>query len=302
VSEVAVSFVRKLKTNQRSRVHIYDAVTRTDQILFETQDLLLEAPNWHKDGYLIFNGDGVLWKLGVNAPNVFERISIQGIPELNNDHVLSPDHQTIYMSAYDDWQIYRAPVAGGVAEQVSPGAEHTLYFLHGVSLDESELAYVNIRRDAEPAFGSGRIHLLNLKTGEDRTLVGGNGAEDGSEYSADGRWVYFNTEHFSSKPGHAQIARVRQDGSDLEQLTFDERVNWFPHQSLDGKCWVYLSYPEGTEGHPADLPVELRLVLGGDWLNPKRVNGFHGGQGTINVNSWNPRKSQFAYVSYPISQ
>ena len=95
---------------------------------------------------------------------------------------------------------------------------------------------------------------------------------------------------------------MRQDGSGLEQLTFDERVNWFPHQSLDGKYWVYLSYPEGTEGHPADLPVELRLVLGEEWLNPERVNGFQGGQGTINVNSWNPLKSQFAYVSYPISQ
>lgn len=294
-----MSFVRKLKSNQLSRVHIYDADSGTDRILFETDELLLEATNWHTDGYLIFNGDGVLWKLDVEKPMRLERISIQGIPELNNDHVLSPDHQNIYMSAYEDWQIYKAPVAGGIAERVSPGAEHTLYFLHGVSPDEAELAYVNIRSDAEEVFGSGRIHLLDLKTGDDRTLVGGNGPEDGSEYSVDGHWVYFNTEHFSSKPGHAQIARVRRDGSGLEQLTFDERVNWFPHQSQDGKYWVYLSYPEGTEGHPADLPVELRLIGGEDWSNPKRVNGFQGGQGTINVNSWSPKKAEFAYLSYP---
>ncbi len=297
-----MSFVRKLKPNQISRVHVYDAVSGENRILFETDERLLEAPNWHKDGYLIFNGDGVLWKLGIDYPDNIERISIQGIPELNNDHVLSPDHRTIYMSAYDDWQIYKAPVIGGKAERVSPAAEQTLYFLHGVSPDESELAYVNIRLDAEPAFGSGRIHILDLITGTDRTLINGNGPEDGSEYSADGQWVYFNTEHFSSKPGHAQIARARRDGSGLEQLTFDERVNWFPHQSLDGKYWVYLSYPEGTEGHPADLPVELRIVLGEDWLNPKQVNIFQGGQGTINVNSWNPASPQFAYVSYPIAE
>ena len=33
--------------------------------------------------------------------------------------------------------------------------------------------------------------------------------------------------------GHAQIARLRPDGTQLQQLTFDERVNWFPHISPD---------------------------------------------------------------------
>jgi hypothetical protein len=61
---------------------------------------------------------------------------------------------------------------------------------------------------------------------------------------------------------------------------------------------VYLSYPIGTEGHPADLPVELRLVENDDWRNPKRLNGFNCGQGTINVNSWNRYRPVFAYVFY----
>lgn len=275
-------------------VHVFDASTGEDKVVYETSDCLFEAPNWHQDGHLILNGDGKLWKLLPGGqPEVIE---ITGVPELNNDHVLSADHQTIYMSAYEDWQIYKAPASGGEAERVSPAAKNVLYFLHGVNQESTELAYVQIRSDAESPFSSGRIHLLDLNTGEDKALVNGNGPEDGCEYSADGQWVYFNSEHFD---GHAQICRARLDGRDFEQLTFDSRVNWFPHQSSDGKFWVYLSYPEGTRGHPADLPVELCLVENEEWLNPKRLNGFMGGQGTINVNSWHRYSPLFAYVSYP---
>lgn len=40
-------------------------------------------------------------------------INLQGVPPLNNDHVLDGAH--ILLSAYDDWQLYRAPLAAGVA-------------------------------------------------------------------------------------------------------------------------------------------------------------------------------------------
>lgn len=295
-----MSFVRKLNPNQLCQVHIFDVVSGSDQVIFSTDKILLEAPNWHKDGYLILNGDGVLWKLDVDKIQSPETISIQGVPDLNNDHVLSDSHETIYVSAYDDWQIYKAPVTGGLAQQVTPGEPGAMYFLHGVAAGETELAYVRIQLAADKPFGGGRIHLLNLETGFDRTLVDGDGAEDGCEYSVDGNWVYFNTEHFSRVNGHAQISRARRDGSGFEQLTFDDRVNWFPHQSLDGKHWVYLSYPVGTEGHPENLPVELKLVSKDDWSSATTVAKFNGGQGTINVNSWCPDSAKFAYVSYPI--
>ncbi|MEY5057991.1 MAG: hypothetical protein RI987_795, partial [Actinomycetota bacterium] len=230
-----------------------------------------------------------------------EPIEITGVPNLNNDHVLSPDHQNIYVSANDDWHIYKAPSRGGQAVKITTDVADQLHFLHGVSFDETELAYVQLRLDAEDVFNSGRIHVLNLTTGEDRVLVNGDGPEDGSEYSIDDQWIYFSTENFSSEPGHAQIGRARRDGSEFEQLTFDDRVNWFPHQSLDGQFWVYLSYPTGTIGHPADLPVELKLVRNGDWQNAETLVQLFGGQGTINVNSWSPNGNKFAYVAYPIS-
>jgi Tol biopolymer transport system component len=285
---------------QHCEVHVFDVETGIDELVYSTTEILLEAPNWHRNGHLILNGNGTLWALEPKPGAVISPINITGVPNLNNDHVLSPDHQNIYVSANDDWHIYRAPAAGGQAVQITKDVAGQLHFLHGVSFDETELAYVQLRLDAEDVFNSGRIHVLNMATGEDRVLVNGDGPEDGSEYSIDDEWIYFSTENFSSQPGHAQIARARRDGSEFEQLTFDNRVNWFPHQSLDGQFWVYLSYPTGTIGHPADLPVALKLVRNNEWKNAETVVDLFGGQGTINVNSWAPDSNKFAYVCYPL--
>ena len=91
-----------------------------------------------------------------------------------------------------------------------------------------------------------------------------------------------------------------EDGSDLERLTRSNTVDWFPHLSTDGRRAVYLSYPPGTGGHPADLWVELMVVDDDDWSAPRSVARVFGGQGTINVNSWSPDGQSFAFVDYPI--
>ncbi|MEO7224282.1 MAG: hypothetical protein ABIY37_17575, partial [Devosia sp.] len=88
-------------------------------------------------------------------------------------------------------------------------------------------------------------------------------------------------------------------GTGIEQLTHNERVNWFPHPSPDGTHYVYISYPKGTLGHPADRDVKLMLMPpDGSWH--KEIIAFFGGQGTINVNSWAPDSKRFAYVAYPV--
>lgn len=65
---------------------------------------------------------------------------------------------------------------------------------------------------------------------------------------------------------------------------------------------VYLSYPEGTEGHPANQRVELRWIRldAGAPVSqkPRILESLTGGQGTINVNSWAPDSQAFAYVRY----
>ena len=99
--------------------------------------------------------------------------------------------------------------------------------------------------------------------------------------------------------GHAQIWVMGADGAGQRRLFADDCVNWFPHPSPCGRHLLYLAYPPGTEGHPADLPVALCLCdpEGG---NRRRVREIIGGQGTINVPCWAPDGSAFAYVRYEI--
>ena len=59
---------------------------------------------------------------------------------------------------------------------------------------------------------SAEIFTINADGTGYRQITSGGAPADGPEYSPDGKWLYFNTEAFS---GHAQIARMRPDGSEL---------------------------------------------------------------------------------------
>lgn len=189
------------------------------------------------------------------------------------------------------------PVAGGAAERVTKD-DGGMHFLHGVSPDGSRLGYVRLVPEGDNWWASATIHTVGTDGEDDRAVTTHPGPADGCEWTPDGEWILFNTEQFT--PGQAQLARIRPDGTGLEQLTSDERVNWFPHVAPTGDVVAYLSYPPGTTGHPADLPVELRLVEVGAWGRPATLVKLHGGQGTINVPSWAPDGSAFAFVEYPL--
>lgn len=292
-----MSYARTLAPGQRCRILVADPATGETTLIHESTERLYEAPNWSAAGELILNGDGLLWSLTPKPGAVPAPIAIEGIPELNNDHVLAPDGETIYLSA-NDWHIYAAPLAGGTARRITP-EDGALHFLHGVSPDGATLAYIRIELDGE-IWSAGRVFAIEVDGTGDRALTVAGAPADGSEYTPDGTWIYLNTEQFSAAPGHAQIARMRPDGSAIEQLTFDEQVNWFPHASPDGSLFYYISFPSGTIGHPADLPVAIKLVRDGDWAGASTVATFLGGQGSINVNGWAPDSRAFAYVEYPL--
>jgi TolB protein len=293
--------LRELTPGQICQVWIHDIVTGKNSMLLETDKLLLEAPNWNLQAdALILNGAGVLWRLPLEKP-MLQQIEINNIPPLNNDHVLDPDGKHIFLSAYDDWHLYRAPLSGGEALRVSgkEGPEGLFHFLHGVSPDGNQLAFVGVQAEQAGSglrFISAEICTMNADGSNFQQITHGGAPADGPEYSPDGQWLYFNTETFSK---NAQIARMRPDGSEPARLTFTQTVDWFPHLSPDGRSAVYLAYPLGTQGHPADLWVELMVVHDGDWQNPVRATRLFGGQGTINVNSWSPDNQRFAYVAYP---
>jgi TolB protein len=287
---------RELAPNQTSQLIVIDIESGEQTVVFEA-DEIIEAPNWTPDGQaLILNAGGEIWRLDVEGRGTIERIDTGHLHDLNNDHVLSPDGTTLYLSS-DDGHLYAVPVTGG--EPVRVSNEHDApfhYYLHGISPDGGTLAYVAVEGTGEAR----RINIFTIpaKGGPDTRLTDLAKPHDGPEYSPDGKWIYFNSERASDRPGHSQLFRMRPDGAGVEQLTFDDRVNWFPHLSPDGRQVVYLSYPQGTIGHPPDKPVILRLMTP-DGGNTRDIAAFNGGQGTINVNSWAPDSRRFAYVAYP---
>jgi TolB protein len=94
-----------------------------------------------------------------------------------------------------------------------------------------------------------------------------------------------------------QIWRMNSDGSAQQQITFDDKNDWFPHLSPDGQSMVYLAYEPGVTGHPPNQDVELRIMSMKD-RKIRTLTKLFGGQGTINVPSWSPDGSKLAFVSY----
>jgi TolB protein len=287
--------IRELQPGQRCEVWIA-SVTGESQLVYTTDDVLLEAPNWTLDGSsLVLNGDGKLWTLDVSEGEPTE-VPLSGIPDLNNDHVLAPDGTGIFLSA-NDGHVYRALLDGGPAKRITD-EDGTFHFLHGVSPDGSQLAYVGI--EAGDFTQPGRLMTIASDGGATAAVDVGAGHCDGPEYSPDGKWLYLNTESFTSTPGHAQLARIQVDGGGFERLLESDTVDWFPHLSPDGQLATYIRFPSGTVGHPADLPVDVVLVSTGDWTTPLHTWPLLGGQGTLNVTSWSPDSGRFAFVAYPL--
>ncbi|WP_343970784.1 biopolymer transporter Tol [Kribbella koreensis] len=279
---------RKLRADQQAELYVVDVVTFESRLVFASSTLLFEAPNWVGDR-LVINGDGGLFAVPAGGGEL-EPIELGGVPEINNDHVVSPDASTVYVSA-EDGHLYAVPLAGGIGRRVSN--EHGVHhYLHGISPDGERLAYIGLEnRDGRRITN---VYTVPAAGGVDVQITDDEFADDGAEYGPDGEWIYFNSE----RAGQAQLFRIK--GGVVEQLTSDERVNWFPHPSPDGSLVAYVSFPPGTEGHPADVEdVRVRLLETSGRI--REVATVFGGQGTMNVPSWSPDGQYFAYVAYPIS-
>lgn len=179
------------------------------------------------------------------------------------------------------------PVTGGIPEQVTAGIPS---YWHGWSPDGERLAYVGRRPETGGTF---QVFTCLLDGTDETRLTRDFDHCDGPDYTPDGSWIWFNGE----RNGSVQLWRMGVDGSLLQQMTSDARVNWFPHPSPDGRHVVYLAYEPGTTGHPADKTVELRLMPA-EGGHPRSLLSLHGGQGTLNVPSWAPDSQRFAYVRY----
>lgn len=285
-----------IRHNTRSILCVMDSETGEITKL-HTYDRIIEAPNWlqENDDFLFYNSGGRIYRYQISADK--EVMLDSGFcKNCNNDHVLSADSTEIAVSHSDEGQeskIYIFPIEGGKPRQITQNGPS---YLHGWSPDKAELAYCAFRDH-----GNGTevdVYSISREGGEERQLTSHAGFNDGPEYSPDGEHIWF----ISTRTGLMQNWRMRRDGSRQEQMTFSEKNNWFGHVSPDGKKVVYLSYSkEGLDPneHLPNMKVELNL-MNFDGSENRLLLSFFGGQGSINVNSWNPDSRRFAFVMYEL--
>lgn len=274
-----------------SHIEIMDLETGHRRIVHSSSKSL-QAPNWTLDGKkLIYNSEGKLYTFDIGTSKI-EELYTGFATNNNNDHLLSFDGTMLGIShhAEDDnnqSNIYVLPSSGGDPERITSEGPS---YLHGFSPDGEYLIYTAGRNNAEHL----NIYKISRKTKEEVQLTFTQALDDGSEYSPDGAYIYFN----SSRTGTMQIWRMKPDGSEQEQLTFDDFNDWFPHISPDGKSMVFLSFlPDvPASDHPFYKHVYIRWMPtnGGP---PKVIAYLYGGQGTINVPSWSTDGKRIAFVS-----
>lgn len=298
IKETAVflSGLTQYRENSRSILCILDTLTGEVQKVHE-YDKVIEAPNWLSDGdTILYNSEGRIWRYSISGDT--ETMIDTGIcNNCNNDHVLSPDEKYIAVSHSTEEsglsRIYRVPLDGGGAALITPEAPS---YLHGWSPDGEELAYCAFRKIKGK--NEVDIYVIPAGGGEEIRLTSNAGFNDGPEYSPDGRYIWFN----STRTGLMQIWRMRRDGSEQTQMTFEEQNNWFGHISPDGRKVINLSYGKDAldaNEHLPNMNVEL-WIMDEEGKNRKKIMTFFGGQGSINVNSWSKDSRHAAFVMYEL--
>jgi WD40 repeat protein len=274
-----------------SHIEIMDIESGKRKIV-HSSPLSLQAPNWSPNGKsLIYNSEGKIYDFNIATAEITE-INTGFAQNNNNDHVLSFDGKTLGISDHTQHEtnqslVYILPATGGEPELITSEAPS---YLHGFSPDGTNIVYTAGRGD----FKHLDIYKANIKTKEETRITDAPGLDDGSEYSPDGKYIYFN----SSRTGTMQIWRMKPDGSEQEQLTFDEYNDWFPHVSPDGEKLVFISYSNkiDAEDHPFYKHVYIR-TMPADGGKPEVCAYVYGGQGSMNVFNWSPDSKKIAFVS-----
>ena len=262
--------------------------------VIHTYDSRFEAPNWMPNGEkLLFNQEGSLYTIDLDGQNM-TKLNTGFADRNNNDHGISFNGKLLAISHHREGlpgggsTVYVLPLEGGEPQQVT---ENTPSYWHGWAPNNREVVYVANREGDHYD-----IYKKSIKGGEEIKLTDMTASHaDGPEYSPDGKYIYYN----ASPTGTMQIWRMKPDGSQQEQVTFDQYNDWFPHISPDGKWIAFISFPVHIDpkSHPTYKRVMLRLMPAAGGV-PRTIAYLYGGQGTINVPSWSPDSKHIAFVSY----
>jgi Tol biopolymer transport system component len=277
-----------------SKLEIINVFDGKRKVVYEDKGRF-EAPNWMPDGKnILFNQNGNIYTVPL-AGGKATLLNTGKATKNNNDHVISFDGKMLGISSHRAGMngggstVYVLPLTGGEPTLVT---DSTPSYLHGWNPNGKEVVYTAQRLSNSPAYN---IYKKTIDGGPEVQLTfNQQGLADGPEYAPDGKFIYYN----DTKSGTMQLWRMKPDGSNQEQLTFDQYNNWFAHVSPDGKWIAFLSFPETINpvDHPFYKRVMLRLMPANGGAT-KVIAYLFGGQGTINTPSWSPDSKHLAFVS-----
>ena len=242
---------RTLRPRQSCVIHVAETTSGTSCRGIPNRRDPPRGPQLDRPNELLLNGNGILWSLTIDQGELTP-VRLDGLPDLNNDHVVGADADTVFVSA-NDWHIYRASLSCGATTRLTrpmtrSGRCDTSSTASAPAAPNSpswEWNQTQTARGGTPTSSRSR-----WTAGQITPLTAGHQPADGPEYSPDGAWIYFNTEQFSTVAGPRPDRPDAIRRQDITQLTFDDRVNWFPHLDATGTLVAFLSYPPTTIGHP----------------------------------------------------
>lgn len=149
------------------------------------------------------------------------------------------------------------------------------------------------------------LYRVNVDGTGEKALTTSPAQDDGPEYTADGKWIYF----CSNRGGKWWIWRMPADGGGTDDRMTEEVAStadqdWFPHVSPDGR-WLYaIAYPPDLEGHlyiGPDAKINLWQLPegpGGKATKLQTISTFYGGQGAGNTTGWSADSKLFVWSVY----
>ena len=293
----------------RSHFVVYNVKNKSTTTLF-TIDGEWHAPNWTPDGkYIVSDMGGALYRIAVSGAGKGkpEKIYENAKTTMTNDHALSWDGKQIAATgiALPFPAKMRSPAdfpnALLVMNQDGSGA-HEVHrgWMHGWSPDGKDLVYTQYHQDNYD------IYRIDADGSNELLMTANKAADDGPEYSADGKWVYFCSNRSGRWDGWRMPATgAGPDDKLAEQITFGKDTqDWFPHVSPDGQ-WLYtLSYPMDHPDHTYigdGMKIKLMRLshgVGAKGAGLTTVRTFFGGQGSGNTGGWAPDSKKFAWTEY----
>lgn len=293
----------------RTNFVIYDVGKKSTMTLF-TIEGEWHAPNFTPDGmYLVSDMGGALYRIPVSGANKGKPAKVYASPGMvaTNDHAVSWDGKRIADTAI------KLPMPAknrGAADIPNPilvmnldgTAAHEVHrgWLHGWSPDGKYLVYTGTLAD------SNNLYRIDVDGSSELRMTTNKAADDGPEYSSDGKWVYF----CSNRSGKWDAWRMPAGGAGpndmlAEKITSSrDAQDWFPHVSPDGK-WLYtISYPIDHPDHSyIGEGMKVRMLRLDNGVAARgaeliAVRTFFGGQGAGNTGGWSADSKKFAWTEY----